>query len=43
MIDLELARRYLVATLPADEPVEIADPDLLDAAVLVLVNGKAAP
>ena len=26
MIDLELARRYLVATLPADEPVEIADP-----------------
>ena len=40
MIDLDAAREYLRRTL--EDEIEIADPDVLDAAVLVLVNGKAA-
>ena len=38
MIDLDDAREYLRRTLEDD--IEITDPDVLDAAAVVLVNGK---
>jgi hypothetical protein len=46
MIDaapLDAAHEYLRETLPADEPLEIVDPDVLDAAAAVIVNTKKAP
>ena len=41
-IDVEAARRHLRETLPADQPVEIADDGVLDAAAAVVVRTKAA-
>lgn len=42
MIDLDEVRLFLIDALPAGEPVEIEDPDILDAAAAVIVNGKGA-
>lgn len=42
MIDVDAARRYLGETLPADEPVELTDPPVLDAAAAVFANGREA-
>jgi hypothetical protein len=41
-IDVDAARRHLRETLPADQPVEIADDGVLDAAAAVVVRTKAA-
>lgn len=39
-VDPEAARRYLRETLPAGVPVEIEDPDVLDAAAAVVVKDR---
>jgi hypothetical protein len=37
-IELETARRFLAEQLPAGEPVEIVDDDVLDAAAAVIAR-----
>lgn len=43
MIDLDAARRYLAETLPPDEPLELDDEQVLDAAAAVVAGTRADP
>jgi transcriptional regulator with XRE-family HTH domain len=40
-VDLEAARAYLRAVVPAEEPIEVEDPAVLDQAASVVASGGA--